>query len=240
VLNIASYVLIGVGMLILLVCLSIASYAGSHMMETYEQINKHMSSSFTVASNFCAMVSHNYLDSKVKVGHKQGYLTDAYSPRRKVVFLSQQVFGNSSVAALTIAAHELGHAMQDKQDSQILKRRDTLSLVAKLLGIFMAPLLIAGVILFFAYPANLVYSVVCLAGGIGIFVLALVVKGLTISIEKDASSRAIMLLEQLQVLDEQEIKLAKKLLKAALLTYVADFLRAILGWTMLTQKTKLF
>jgi Zn-dependent membrane protease YugP len=150
------------------------------------------------------------------------------------------VFGNSSVAALTIAAHELGHAMQDKQDSQILKRRDTLSLVAKLLGIFMAPLLIAGVILFFAYPANLVYSVACLAGGIGIFVLALVVKGLTISIEKDASSRAIMLLEQLQVLDEQEIKLAKKLLKAALLTYIADFLRAILGWTMLTQKTKLF
>lgn len=239
-LNFVIYALIGGGVLILLICLSIASYAGSNMVDHYEQINNRLSSSFTVASNFSAMVSKQYLDGKIKVGQRPGYLTDAYLPHRKVVFLSENVFGNSSVAALAIAAHELGHALQDKEDPKILKRRDNLSTLAKVLGFLMAPLFVAGVVLFFAYSSNLTYSVICLALAIGIFFLALIVKGLTISIEKDASRRAILFLQELRVLEDDEIKLAKQLLRAALLTYVADFLRAILGWTMLTQKSKLF
>lgn len=234
------YALIGIGVLILIVCLSVASTAGSNMMEKFEAINKRLSSSFTVAHIFAMMTSQMYLDGKVKVGHKAGYLTDAYMSSRKVVFLSEKIFDNSSVAALAITAHELGHALQDKDNPQTLHRRDRLGLAAKLLGYMMTPLFIAGIILFFAMPANLLYSIICLGGAIGIFFLALIVKGLTISIEKDASAKAIVILQEMNILDEDEIKLAKTLLKAALLTYIADFLRAILGWTMLTPKTKLF
>ena len=63
---------------------------------------------------------------------------------------------------------------------------------------------------------------------------------MTIKIEKDASKKAIMFLKQLNVLEDYEIEYAKKVLDAALLTYIGDFLRALLGWTMLTKKTKLF
>lgn len=238
--NYVIYALIGIGVLILIVCLAIASTAGANMMEKFEEINKKLSSSFTVAHVFAAMISRQYLDGRVKVGQKAGYLTDAYMSGRKAVFLSEKVFDNSSVAALAIAAHELGHALQDKDNPQTLRRRDRLGLIAKLLGYMMTPLFIGGIVLFFAVPSNLLYSIVCLGGAIGIFFLALVVKGLTISIEKDASAKALIFLKEMNILDDDELKLAKTLLNAALLTYIADFLRAILGWTMLTPKTKLF
>ena len=234
------YILIGVGVLILLVCLSIASYAGTNMMETYEHINKTMSSSYTVASDFAAMISYQYLDGKVKIGKRPGYLSDAYAPRNKVVWLSESVYGNSSVAALSIVAHEMGHALQDKITPELLSRRDNLSLLAKVLGFFMFPFFVAGIILFFVSADYYLYSLLCLGGSILIFFLALLVKGLTISIENDASKKAIDYLRDLRILEEDEIKLSKKLLKAALLTYIADFLQAVLGWTMLTRKTKLF
>lgn len=239
-LNYVIYALIGIGVLILLFCLAIASSAGSNMLEKFEVINKKLSSSFTVASAFAATVSQRYLNSRVKVGRRAGHLTDAYVPSRKVVFLSENIYDNSSVAALAITAHELGHALQDEENEQILKRHERLGLLAKFLGYMMTPLFIVGIVLFFAVPTNLVYCIACLSGAIGIFFLALTVKGLTISIEKDASAKALVFLRDLQVLDESELADAKKILKAALLTYVADFLRAILGWTMLTPKSKLF
>ena len=238
--NYIIYALIVIGVLILIFCLAIASSAGANMMEKFEATNKKLSSSFTVANIFASMVSQMYLNGKVKVGRRSGYLTDAYMSSRKVVFLSEQIFDNSSVAALAITAHELGHALQDKENPQTLNRRDSLGVAAKFLGYMMTPLFIAGIVLFFAMPLNLVYCIACLSGAIGIFFLALIVKGLTISIEKDASAKAIAFLRDMNILDEDEIPYAKKLLKAALLTYIADFLRAILGWTMLTPKAKLF
>lgn len=239
-LNIVFYALIGAFILILLICLSIASYSGSNMMAAFEKINKKMSGSFTTASNFAAMVSMNYLDGKVRVSNRKGFLTDAYQPARKIVFLSEEIFNNSSVAALAIAAHELGHALQDKENPEILKRRDRLGILAKLVGFFMAPLFVGGIVTYFLYPENLMYSLLLVGAGLAIFLLALFVKLLTINIEKDASKRALVFLRELNMLDEDEIKEADKLLKAALLTYIGDFLRAILSWTMLTRKTKLF
>lgn len=238
--DIVFYTLIGVGVIILLICLSIASYAGSNMVEMYEDINKKMSSSYTVASDFAAMISYNFIDGQVKVGKRPGYLTDAYVPSSKVVWLSEKVYDNSSVAALSITAHEMGHALQDKINPEILKRRDNLSMIARVLGLFMFPLFVGGILLFFLNPTNQILALSCLGGSILIFFLAIFVKGLTISIEKDASKKAIDYLRQMRILEEDEIKFSKKLLNAALLTYIADFLQAILGWTMLTRKTKLF
>ena len=226
-------------MVILIACLTIASYSGSNMWEKYEQINQHLSSSFTVASDFCCMISVNYLSSTVKVGKKQGQLTDAYMSGKKIVFLSESTFSNSSVAALAVAAHEMGHALQDYENPKTLRKHRNYGIASKLIGFLMYPLIILGIVLLFI-GESIIPSLICIAGAIIIFLFALIVKLMTIKIEKDASKKAIMFLKQLNVLEDYEIEYAKKVLDAALLTYIGDFLRALLGWTMLTKKTKLF
>lgn len=233
------YILIGVFVAMLIVCLSIASFAGGHVYEQYKYYSKFMSSSFTVASDFCCMVSQRYLGSTVKIGKKDGELSDAYSPSQKVVFLSQNTFDNSSVASLAIAGHELGHAYQDYKNPKFFQKQAVYKICCKLLGFMMYPLFAVGIVLLFA-TQNLIPSLVCVAGAILIFLFALCLKIVTIKIEKDASDKAICFLSELQILDETELKYAKKFLRSALLTYVADFLQAILGWTGLTKKTKIF
>lgn len=233
------YILIGVFVAMLIVCLSIASFAGAHVFEQYKYYSNFMSSSFTVASDFCVMVSQRYLGSTVKIGSREGELTDAYVPAKKVVFLSQATFANSSVASLAIAGHELGHAYQDYTNPNLFKRHNCYRVVCKLLGFMMYPLFAAGVVLLFL-SESLVPSIVCLVAAIGIFLFALFLKIATISIEKDASKKALLFLKELGVLDETELGYAKKFLNSALLTYVADFLQAIFGWTGLTRKTKIF
>ena len=233
------YILIGVFVAMLIVCLSIASFAGVHVFEKYKYYNNFMSSSFTVASDFCCMVSQRYLNSTVKIGKRGGELTDAYVPNQKIVFLSQNTFDNSSIASLAIAGHELGHAYQDFLEPKLFQRHNLYKVLCKVLGILMYPLFVAGIVLLFA-SQSLLPSILCVASAILIFLFALFLKFVTIKIEKDASKKALVFLRDLAVLDEVELEHARKFLNAALLTYIADFLQAILGWTGLTRKTKIF
>jgi Zn-dependent membrane protease YugP len=238
--EIVFYVLIAALGVLLIVGLSIASYAGSHVVEKYRQTERYMASSFVTAKDFAVMTSVNFLDRKVRVGARKGFLSDAYSSSQKIVFLSEEVYHSSSVAALAVAAHELGHALQDKKNPQTLKRHRNLIIAGKFFGYLMMPMAAVGVVFFFARPDNILFSLGFLGGAVGIFFLALVLKIMTISIEKEASKNALMLLDSQSILNQEELLIAKKLLKAALLTYIADFLRVILSWTFLTKKTKLF
>lgn len=233
------YILIGVFVAMLIVCLSIASFAGAHVFEKYKYYNNFMSSSFTVASDFCCMVSQRYLNSTVKIGKRGGELTDAYVPNQKIVFLSQNTFDNSSIASLAIAGHELGHAYQDFLDPKLFERHNLYKVLCKVLGLLMYPLFAAGIVLLFA-SQSVLPSILCVSSAILIFLFALFLKFVTIKIEKDASKKALVFLRELGILDEVELEYARKFLNAALLTYIADFLQAILGWTGLTRKTKIF
>ena len=238
-LEILVYILIGVFVAMLIICLTIASYSNSYLIETFEKYNQNLSSSFTLARDFCSQVSFNYMQAKIQVGRREGILTDAYIPSKKAVFLSDIVADNSSVAALAVAAHEMGHALQDCENPQTLIKHRNLGIICKLMGSLMYPLIIAGIVLFFI--ENMLYiSIGCLAGAILIFLFALFVKLSTIKIEKDASKKAIMFLKDMNVLEDYEIQYAQKVLNAALLTYIGDFFQALLGWTGLTRKTKLF
>ncbi len=230
--------LVGGLIIIIIIGLSIASYADSHVVERYKKFENYNSSSFTTAKDFAVMTSINFLDSNVKIGQKKGFLTDAYSPSKKVVFLSETVYDSSSISALAVAAHELGHALQDKENPKTLKRLAFLSVLGSVVGRLMFPLFLAGVILFLMQ--SVLYALICLGGAVGIFLLSLILKLMTISIEKDASKKALMLLGNQRVLEGQELNMAKKMLDAALLTYIADFLRVILSWTFMTKKPKLF
>lgn len=239
ILQILQYVFIAIFVLILIVCLSVASFAGDHVFEQYQKYNKHLSSSFMVASDFVSIVSQNFLGDTIRLGWRNGTLTDAYNSFDKTIYLSQDNAFNSSVAALTIAAHELGHAYQDFLDPNILKKHRNLGAFCKFVGFLMYPAFIAGIILLFI-DLPIYYSLGCFGLAIGVFILALIFKFSTIKVEKQASVYALEFLQKTQALQDFELKYAKKFLNAALLTYIADFLRALLAWTFLTKKTNLF
>lgn len=149
-----------------------------------------------------------------------GSLTDHYDPRNKTLNLSQTVFGSTSVAALGVAAHELGHAIQDEEGYAPLQLRSTIVPVANLGSRISMPLIIAGVI--FGYFQPLINI------GILCFSLAVLFQLVTLPVEFDASRRALRLLGECGILYEDEISGTRQVLTAAALTYVASALTAIL------------
>jgi Zn-dependent membrane protease YugP len=148
----------------------------------------------------------------VKVEPIAGTLTDHYDPRSKRVRLSQGNFGGTSVAALGVAAHEVGHAMQDAQGYMPMRLRAGLVPVASL-GSSMGPYIaIGGMMLGLSGMVTL---------GIVLFSAAVLFQLVTLPVEFDASRRAITQLDSLGIVDPKEKAGATRVLKAAGLTYVA-------------------
>ena len=156
----------------------------------------------------------------VKIQGIQGKLTDHYDPRNKVLALSPGVYQGSSVASLAIAAHELGHAMQDKDGYSLLRLRAAL-IPAVNIGSFLGWILIfLGMLLRFTELAWL--GVIVFSGG-ALFALA------TIPVELNASARARRLLTDTGIImGEEEHHGVNKVLNAAALTYVAALATAVL------------
>ncbi len=143
----------------------------------------------------------------------RGELTDHYDPRTKVVRLSEPVYSRSSVAAIGVAAHETGHAIQHKVGYAPLALRSTLVPVANI-GSSLGPYLAIFGLIF--------NSDFLLYGGILLFTAAVAFLIVTLPVEFDASRRAIAALEYEGALTREEIGPAKKVLRAAALTYVAS------------------
>ena len=166
-----------------------------------------------------ADVARRLLDSSgmtdVRVEHVRGELTDHYDPRDKTVRLSDSVYGSTSVAALGVAAHEAGHAMQHDIGYAALGIRNSLLPVAGLGSKLALPLIIIGFLLASAGGMMLVYI------GIIMFTAVAAFQIITLPVEFDASSRALELLEGNRFLTEDEIIPARRVLNAAALTYVA-------------------
>ena len=159
--------------------------------------------------------------NNVRIEAVGGSLTDHYDPRSKTVRLSQPVFSQTSIAAIGVAAHEAGHAIQDARSYGPLVLRSTLVPIANI-GSQAGPLLaIAG--LFFFPGSPLFYVGIALFGGAVLFYLV------TLPVEFDASARAIAILRSNNVLSEKELDGVKKVLTAAALTYVASALTAVMS-----------
>lgn len=156
----------------------------------------------------------------VRIEGVAGNLTDHYDPRSKVLRLSQGVYQNSSVAALAIAAHELGHAMQDKEDYFPLRFRAAL-VPAVNIGSYLGWILIfIGLLLGFTQLAIL---------GVVIFSLGALFALATIPVELNASARAKrLLLESGVIVGDDEMRGVNNVLNAAALTYVAALITAVL------------
>ena len=148
-----------------------------------------------------------------------GSLTDHYDPRDKVLRLSDSTYGSTSVAAVCVAAHECGHAVQDQKQYGPLVLRSTLVPVANIGSQLSWPVFFAGLI-FSLRPLVTV--------GIVLFCLAVLFQLVTLPVEFNASSRALEILDQGGILGSTEMDGARKVLRAAAMTYVAALASSLL------------
>ena len=169
-------------------------------------------------------VARMILDSNgmndIHVVETQGELTDHYDPRREVVRLSKQIFHDNAIASVAVAAHEVGHAIQDKENYIFMKIRSIL----------------VPVVNFITYIGYIVAFISLLAGITGylkvsiiIILAALLFQLVTLPVEFDASKRGREQLVKLGVIDGSEEKGVKKMLDAAAFTYVASFISSLLN-----------
>lgn len=158
--------------------------------------------------------------SEVKIIRSNGKLSDYYDAKNKVLALSSDVYDKSNIAAVAVAAHECGHALQDKYNYSYLSLRQNLYPIVNISS-NIAPILI--------FASFLISSTGLLKIGIATFTISLFFTLITLPVEFDASKRALEVVQsQNLVLDQTEFNAAKKVLDAAALTYVAAFVTSFL------------
>lgn len=164
----------------------------------------------------------------VQIQHIAGNLTDHYDPSGKVLRLSDSVYGSASVAAIGVAAHECGHALQHREGYFPLKFRSALVPAANIGSKLGLPLVILGLILGIGFdlPGGGYFSLAQI--GIWVFSLAVLFQVVTLPVEFDASKRALKLLESCGIMGSDEVAGSRRVLGAAALTYVAAAASSIL------------
>lgn len=155
----------------------------------------------------------------VRIEHVSGKLTDHYDPSNKVLRLSDAVYGNTSIAAIGVAAHECGHAVQHARNYVPLSVRSAIVPVANFGSQLFWPLFLAGLIFSFR-PLLMI--------GILLFCAALLFQIVTLPVEFNASARALRMLDETGIMGRQEIRGTKKVLRAAAMTYVAAVIGSLL------------
>ena len=157
----------------------------------------------------------------VTVRHVSGKMTDHYDPRTKTVNLSESVYGSTSVAAIGVAAHECGHAMQDASEYVPLRLRGSMVPVVNIGAQLSWPMILIGVLV-----GGMGSPIVSL--GILLFSLSVLFQLVTLPVEFNASARAVRLLDSTGILRGEEVGYTKQVLGAAALTYVAAAAGSIL------------
>lgn len=170
-----------------------------------------------------AEVAREILDkhglSNVYVTETQGMLSDHYDPRRKVIRLSHDIYEGTTIASLSVAAHEVGHAIQDKEGYSFMRFRSNLVPLVNMsskAGYFS---ILIGIL--FNYP-NLIWL------GVSLEIIILLFQLVTLPVEFNASKRALQELEENRYLSSGELKGSKRMLTAAAFTYVASVLTALI------------
>lgn len=210
-----TYILIIIGAVICLI-------ASARVKTTFHKYNRVRSMSGMTGAQAAERILHSAGIYDVSVQHVSGELTDHYDPRNKTLSLSDSTYGSTSVAAVGVAAHECGHAIQHQQDYAPLSIRSAIVPVANL-GSFAAwPLILIGMFIT-SSTGSLLINI-----GILCFSLSVLFQLVTLPVEFNASSRAIHMLGQTGILREEELRGTRKVLGAAALTYVAGAAAAIL------------
>ena len=209
---------------LVLPCVLLSLWASANVNSTFRKYSQQYSSRrLTGAEAAQRVLSANGVYG-VRIERISGNLTDHYDPRTNVIRLSDNVYDNTSTAAIGVACHEAGHAVQYAESYAPIKLRAAIIPVTNIGSKLAMPLILIGLLL--SYAANVSYFFVYL--GIACFGLSLVFQLVTLPVEFNASSRAVRLLDSQGILSGEEVDGTRKVLKAAALTYVAAAAGSIL------------
>ncbi len=193
----------------------ISLIASAVVKSTYAKYSKVASRRGYTGSQLAQEILRRSGITYITIGHVSGQLTDHYSPKENIIRLSDDVYNGTSVAALGVAAHEVGHVLQYNENYFPIKIRNTLLPIVNFGSSLSVPLVLLGFVLGFGVLVDI---------GIALFAIVVAFQVLTLPVEFNASSRALKQLEVCGALSSDEIPGAKKVLSAAAMTYVASVL----------------
>ena len=202
---------------LVLPCLLLSLWASAHVNSTFRRYSKQRSQRGLTGADAAARVLAANGVRDVRIEHISGNLTDHYDPRTNVIRLSDNVYGSTSTAAIGVACHEAGHAVQYAQGYAPIKLRAAVIPLTNFGSKLAMPLILIG--LLFSSLGRLSNFFIYL--GIACFGLSLVFQLVTLPVEFNASRRALDAISQTGILTEEEQVRARKTLTAAALTYVA-------------------
>lgn len=204
-------------LVLVLPCILLSLWASSNVNSTFKKYSSQYSSRrLTGAEAAQRVLSANGVRG-VRIERVSGNLTDHYDPKTNVIRLSDSVYSNTSTAAIGVACHEAGHAVQYAENYAPIKVRAAIIPLTNFGSKIAMPLILAGILMTFlgSFSDTLVYL------GIAAFGMSLVFQIVTLPVEFNASRRAMAAIEQSNLLTAEEQRGARKTLKAAALTYVA-------------------
>lgn len=195
--------------------LLLALWAQVQVKTTYRKYSRVPNSRGMTGAYAAQAVLNFYGITDVRIEQVSGNLTDHYDPRSKVIRLSDGVYNSSTVAAVGIACHEAGHAAQHAENYAPIKIRNAIIPVCNIGSTIGIPLALIGWIFSFSI---LIYV------GLGLYAAVFIFQVATLPVEFNASRRAIKVIDETQLLRDDEIGGAKKVLAAAAMTYVASMM----------------
>lgn len=200
----------------------ICMIASARVKTTYRRYSRVRSKTGMTGAQAAERMLHAAGIYDVTVRHVSGSLTDHYDPRNRTLNLSDDVYASPSVAAVGVAAHECGHAIQHQRNYFPLNLRSAIVPVANIGSTLSWPLILIG-LLFGGKSSSLFIQL-----GIIMFSFAVLFQLVTLPVEFNASRRAMNEMERLGILSNEELPMTGKVLRAAALTYVASAAAAIL------------
>jgi len=204
-------------LIIVLPCILLSLWASTKVNSTFKRYAKQLSSQrITGADAAQRVLRHNGVYG-VRIERVSGNLTDHYDPKTNVIRLSDGVYDNTSTAAIGVACHEAGHAVQYAQSYFPIKVRAAIIPITNFGSKLAMPLILIGILL--SALGNFSYTLVYI--GIACFALSLVFQLVTLPVEFNASRRAMAAIEEAELLTQEERRGARKTLSAAAMTYVA-------------------
>ena len=204
---------------LVLLGVALCAVASWNVSSTYRRFSRVMNSRGMVAQDVAAQILQRSGIYDVRIERVRGNLTDHYSPHEKVLRLSDSVYGSSSVAAIGVAAHECGHAIQHHVGYAPLKFRSASVPIANFGSKLYWPIILIGLLMGYMQIAQI---------GILLFAFVVFFQLVTLPVEFNASRRALAVLSGNNILWEEEMRGARKVLTAAAMTYVASLFSSIL------------
>lgn len=226
-----AYLLYWILGIILIPGIIFATYAQAKISSVYKELKHQPASTDKTADQIAREILDKNGLEEITIEKVEGEMTDYYHPKKQKIALSQGVYGSNSVAALGIAAHEVGHAIQTKEGFYASKIRTFMVPFVNFSSAILWPLVVIGLLFNIFGSAESIVGTIFIWCGIGFFGLSLLFSLITLPTELDASKRAIeQLTEGGYLTQEEEIDQAKSVLKAAAMTYVASLVMSILNF----------